>query len=119
MKQDEQNKLLLRIRDLLIKKFEIVKKVVSDWNFKLRAQSKYIDNRQKRSMKEEEKSSSASNGGFVRELTEEIFDENEEDEDEDSEQNENSIQNCNRILRFLQLLTENHHPGLQNHLRIQ
>ena len=116
MINDENNYLLLRIKEMLIRAFDIAKRKISE---------KMMQMHNEQSDDEEEFGDSAvqdtvnNSGHEVNMSTEEIEDIEDEDDFENTNDLESAIINCNRVLRFLQLLTENHHLGLQNFLREQ
>lgn len=112
MENDEHNKLLLRVKDMLINSFGSLKEVIASQNAKL-AQSAnknmgFHPIKKEASSAVDDKASSAQSMMDAPQETEEEMIEEEEDDDED-QQGESMIQNCHRILRFQQLLTENHH----------
>jgi hypothetical protein len=103
MKNDENNNLLLRIKDLLIRKFEICKKLITESTSRLQQDAEISDY-------ESEDGIGGSNNSVSTLQDELIGDgdisdiEDEDDIDISSDSLENAIVSCNKVLRFLQLL---------------
>ena len=120
MMTDDSNLFLLKIRDMIARKFEVVKILVNE---------KSVQLLQKYAMEEEGDFAGKINmttftgaGDYI--LTTEDEDDIEDIEDEneinsETETVESAVININRIFRFLQLLWENHFLGNQDYLREQ
>ena len=120
MMADDSNLFLLKIRDMIARKFEVVKILVNE---------KSVQLLQKYAMEEEGDFAGKINmttftgaGDYI--LTTEDEDDIEDIEDEneinsETETVESAVININRIFRFLQLLWENHFLGNQDYLREQ
>ena len=103
MKADEKNNLLLKIKAMLIRKFEICKKLIIDSESKIKQNIELSDGESDDDLGQiedvsiiEEEILESTNG--------DVEDVDEDDIDISSEDLESSIINCNRVLRFLQLL---------------
>lgn len=121
MMADDSNQFLLKIRDMIARKFEVVKVLVAEKSAQLlhqynleEAGDNYNDRAQQTTM--------TGIGDYI--LTTEDADDIgdiEEDNEVSSETFtvEDAVININRIFRFLQLLCENHFLGNQDYLREQ
>jgi hypothetical protein len=116
---DEDNKVMGKIKDMLINKFKLAFKFIGE-------KQKYLFQNYNDSEEEDnelyqysgETLGTVLNTGVV--MTDDVGDiEDEDDLEMDDDYLEESVDQCNRVLRFLQLLTENHNLGLQNFLREQ
>jgi len=120
MKNDENNELILKIKNVLNKKFEISKKLINETNSQLLHNFVLLGEDNDEDNFVEKINTNTTLGNDIAETIEDLQEVNDDDTfDSISDTIESSIINTNRVLRFLQLLTENHHLVLQNFLREQ
>lgn len=120
MRKDEGNLLCLKIKEMLLRKFEVCKKLITEKNIQLLHEVVLTDEDRDVDIGDNMPVTLSTLGNEVFMTTEDVEDIGEEDDFDSSKDTiESSIINCNRVLRFLQLLCENHHLGLQNFLREQ
>ena len=119
MKEDESNSLLLKIKSMLIRKFDICKKLIIESESKIKQNVELSDSESSEDEIYDQIEDGALTDDDLIGSTNGDMDEIEDDIDTTNEDLENSIIKCNRVLRFLQLLCENHNLQLQNFLRVQ
>lgn len=117
MINDENNYLLLRIKEILFRAFDIAKRKISDKMVQMHNEQSDDEEDEFADSFQDTANNVSQDGNLTTEEIEDVEDEDDFDDTPDSL--EASIINCNRVLRFLQLLCENHHLGLQNFLRVQ
>lgn len=119
MKNDENNYLLVKIKEMLIRTFDIAKRKISEKMLQLHNEQSDDDESADEIFDSVPESMQTIGNDIIME-NEDVEDiEDEDDFDSITDSLESTIINCNRVLRFLQLLCENHHLELQNFLREQ
>lgn len=105
MKKDESNLLCLKIKEMLLRKFEICKKLITEKNLQLLNEAVLTDEDRDVDIGENMPVTLSTLGNDIILTTEDVEDvEDEDDFDSNEDTIESSIVNCNRVLRFLQLL---------------
>ena len=121
MMADSSNQFLLKIKDMIARKFEVVKVLVAEKSAQLLHQYNLEEVGESNNQKTHQTTMTGV-GDFI-DITEDPDDVGDIEEDNEigseSETVESAVININRIFRFLQLLCENHFLGNQDYLREQ